>query len=155
MARPRREQLPHAQAADRLASVVPQLARWIERLLATHEPPLTVAQLLALEGAEEGLAGTELAERAAVSPAAVSQLLAGLEHAGLVERLRVSDDRRRQTVVLTPAGRRTLRSVRATLRRGLLPLVNVLRGPEAEALAAALSRLAPAVGATPPPRPPR
>src|SRR2546423_1872385 len=94
-------------------------------------------------------------DHAAVSPAAVSQLLAGLEHAGLVERLRVSDDRRRQTVVLTPAGRRTLRSVRATLRRGLLPLVNVLRGPEAEALAAALSRLAPAVGATPPPRRPR
>jgi len=136
--------------------VAPHVARWIERLLAAHEPPLTVAQLLALEAAEEGIVGAQLAERAAVSPAAVSQLLTGLEDAGLVARVRASDDRRRQRLVLTVAGRRTLRSVRETLARGLLPLVSVLRRTEAESLAAALAVLAPAVGATPPPRrPPR
>jgi DNA-binding MarR family transcriptional regulator len=157
MPRPRRgNRKPHEDAADRLASVAPLVARWIERLLAAHEPPLTVAQLLALEAVEEGIVGAELAERAAVSPAAVSQLLAGLEDAGLVERLRASDDRRRQRLVLTAAGRRTLQSVRVNLRSGLLPLVNVLRRPEAESLAAALGRLATAVGDTPPPRrPPR
>ncbi|HLY85498.1 MAG TPA: MarR family transcriptional regulator [Gaiellaceae bacterium] len=136
--------------------MAPHVARWIERLLAAHEPPLTVAQLLALEAAEEGIVGAQLAERAAVSPAAVSQLLTGLEDAGLVARVRASDDRRRQRLVLTVAGRRTLRSVRETLARGLLPLVSVLRRTEAESLAAALAVLAPAVGATPPPRrPPR
>src|SRR6266704_2121314 len=87
---------PHEDAADGLARVAPLVARWIERLLASHEPPLTVAQLLALEAAEDGIVGGELAKRAAVSPAAVSQLLSGLEDAGLVERLRASDDRRRQ-----------------------------------------------------------
>jgi len=153
---PRHEPLPHREAADRLARVAPHVARWIERLLAAHEPPLTVAQLLALEAAEEGIVGAQLAERAAVSPAAVSQLLTGLEDAGLVARVRASDDRRRQRLVLTVAGRRTLRSVRETLARGLLPLVSVLRRTEAESLAAALAVLAPAVGATPPPRrPPR
>jgi DNA-binding MarR family transcriptional regulator len=156
MPRPRREPLAQAEAAERLAGVVPHLARWIERLLAAHEPPLTVAQLLALEAAEEEIAAAQLAERAAVSPAAVSQLLTALEDAGLVERLRASEDRRRQRLVLTVSGRRTLRSVREALSKGLLPLVNVLRRPEAESLAAALAVLAPAVGGTPPPRrPPR
>jgi DNA-binding MarR family transcriptional regulator len=145
---------PHEDAADGLARVAPLVARWIERLLASHEPPLTVAQLLALEAAEDGIVGGELAKRAAVSPAAVSQLLSGLEDAGLVERLRASDDRRRQQLVLTTAGRRALRSVRARLRNGLLPLVNVLRRPEAESLAAALGQLETTFGGTPPPRRP-
>jgi DNA-binding MarR family transcriptional regulator len=43
---------------------------------------------------EGGVAGPDLARRAAVSPSAVSQLLAGLEGAGLVERGRLADDRR-------------------------------------------------------------
>src|SRR5581483_3092754 len=97
MPRPRRLPAP-ARAADELVRVVPLLGRWIERLLAAHEPPLTVAQLLALDAAEAGATAAELAERAAVSPAAVSQLLAALEDGGLLVRARASDDRRRQTL---------------------------------------------------------
>ena len=63
----------------------PLVSRWIERLLAGHDPPLTVAQYLALQAIAEGeVVGAELARRAAVSPAAVSQLLATLEESGLL-----------------------------------------------------------------------
>ena len=56
------------QAAEALARVAPLASRWIERLLATHDPPLTVAQYLALQGVAEGrLVGAELARRAARS----------------------------------------------------------------------------------------
>jgi DNA-binding MarR family transcriptional regulator len=142
---------PHSVAVDRLAHLAPLLGRWIERLLGAHDPPLTVAQLLALEAVDEGVVGRRLAERASVSPAAVSQLLAALERAGLVERLPAVDDRRRLALGLTPEGRRTLRSARRALREGLRPLVTVLRRREAESLAAALDRLAPGVSGTPPP----
>jgi DNA-binding MarR family transcriptional regulator len=66
---------------------VPLVSRWIERLLAGHEPPLTVAQYLVLQAVDQGgVVGSELARRAAVSPAAVSQLLVALESGGLLER---------------------------------------------------------------------
>src|SRR5437899_823474 len=67
------------QAAEALVRTAPLVSRWIERLLAGHEPPLTVAQYLALQAVGEGeVVGAELARRTAVSPAAVSQLLAAL-----------------------------------------------------------------------------
>ena len=61
------------QAAEALVRTAPLVSRWIERLLVAHDPPLTVAQYLALEAVAEGeMVGAELARRAAVSPAAVS-----------------------------------------------------------------------------------
>src|SRR5437764_13047028 len=85
------------QAAEALARTAPLVSRWIERLLAGHEPPLTVAQYLALQAIDEGeVVGSELARRTAVSPAAVSQLLAALQTSGLRERSRRPEDRRRQ-----------------------------------------------------------
>lgn len=133
------------------------MGRWIERLLAAHEPPLTVAQLLMLEAAETGtVTGGELARAAAVSPAAVSQLLSGLEDAGLLARSRAEDDRRRQTLLLTAAGADALRSARLALRGGIGSALAGLPPPEADALARALARLAAELGAAPPPRrPPR
>src|SRR5947208_8423059 len=108
------------QAAESLARVAPVVSRWVERLLAGHEPPLTVAQYLALEAVAEGeMVGAELARRAAVSPAAVSQLLAALEGGGLVSRARLEEDRRRQPLVLTEHGRWALRSAQTTLRAQL------------------------------------
>ena len=35
-------------AADALLAVAPLVTRWIERLLAGHDPPMTAAQYLAL-----------------------------------------------------------------------------------------------------------
>jgi DNA-binding MarR family transcriptional regulator len=97
-------------AVEPLSRVAPLVSRWVERLLAGHDPSLTLAQHLALHAVTEGeLVGSELARRSAVSPAvvspaAVSQLLANLEDAGLLERARSADDRRRHDLTLSPSG---------------------------------------------------
>jgi DNA-binding MarR family transcriptional regulator len=131
--------------------------RWVERLLATHEPPLTPAQYLALEAVAKGeIVGAELARQAAISPAAVSQLLGGLEADGFVERLRTADDRRRQPLALTKDGDRVLRSAQALLREQLAALLGELPRPEADALARLLQRVESLLSGTAPPRrPPR
>jgi len=49
-------------AASALAAVAPLATRWIERVLAQQDPPLTVPQYLALRAIElEGVSGTEQA----------------------------------------------------------------------------------------------
>jgi DNA-binding MarR family transcriptional regulator len=136
--------------------VAPLATRWIERLLARHDPPLTVAQYLALRAiAREGVSGTELARRTGVSGPAVSQLLAGLSDAALIERRAVADDRRRQELALSPAGERAFASAQALLRERLGALLADLPRPEADALARLLPRVEAALsGAAPPRRPP-
>jgi DNA-binding MarR family transcriptional regulator len=145
------------QAAKALARVAPLANRWVERLLAAHDPPLTPAQYAVLQAvSEHDVVGADLARRAAVTPAAVSQLLAGLEEAGLIERLREAGDRRRQTLALSPRGEQVMRSARGLLRGGLAGLLEGLPPPEAGALARALERVEALLGGTaPPPRPPR
>src|SRR5690348_18456187 len=94
-----------ANPAEALVGVAPLAARWIERLLGGGEPTLTLAQYLALRAiAPEPLAAAELARRAGVSGAAVSQLVSGLETAGWVEREPEPADRRRHLLTLTSAG---------------------------------------------------
>lgn len=130
----------------------PLVSRWIERVLATHDPPLTVAQYLTLQAIDDGeVVGAELARRAAVSPAAVSQLLATLEQEGLLSRERLEDDRRRQPLVLTEQGAWALRSAQTALRERLAGLLVDLPPPEADALARLLERLQASLSGTPPP----
>ena len=91
------------QAAEKLVRTAPLVSRWIERVLAAHDPPLTVAQYLALQAIADGeVVGAELARRAAVSPAAMSQLLTALEDAGMLSRDRLEEDRRRQPLWPVP-----------------------------------------------------
>src|SRR5271167_192931 len=133
MPAPRR---PTTDAAEALVSVAPLVSRWIERLLAGHEPSLTVAQFLALRAIDaEGVSGSELARRAGVSGSAVSQLLAGLVDAGLLERHELSEDRRRHTLALSARGERVLATARTLLRERLSSLLAELPRPEADALA--------------------
>src|SRR5207244_9615830 len=100
------------------------------------------------------IVGAELARRAAVSPAAVSQLLATLEEGGLLARGRLEYDRRRQSLVLTEEGRRTLRSAQITLSDRLAGILAELPPTEADPLARMLERLpASLMGTPPPPRP--
>jgi DNA-binding MarR family transcriptional regulator len=154
---PRPRHRTSQQAAEALARTAPLVSRWIERLLASHEPPLTVAQYLVLQAVAEGdVAGSDLARRTAVSSAAVSQLLDTLETADLVERLRLADDRRRRPLVLTKCGQTTFRSAQTLLRERLAELLTDLPPPETDALARLLERLEALLsGTAPPPRPHR
>jgi DNA-binding MarR family transcriptional regulator len=130
----------------------PLVSRWIERVLVAHDPPLTVAQYLALQAIADGeVVGAELARRAAVSPAAVSQLLGALEQEGLVSRERREDDRRRHPLSLTDQGQWALRSAQTTLRERLAGLLVEIPPPETDALARLLERLEASLSGTPPP----
>lgn len=101
------------------------------------------------------MSGSELARRAGVSGPAVSQLLAGLAGAGLIERSRLAEDRRRQELSLSADGERAFRSAETLLRRQLGTLIGELPPPEADALARVLPRVEAALsGAAPPRRPP-
>jgi DNA-binding MarR family transcriptional regulator len=149
---PSRHHTGNRHAAEALIRAAPLVSRWIERLLATHEPQLTIAQYLALQAIDEGkIVGAELARRAAISPAAVSQLLATLEESGLLTRGRLEDDRRRQTLALTKEGQLALRSAQAALRDGVGGLFAGLPPREADALARSLERLQASLSGTPPP----
>jgi DNA-binding MarR family transcriptional regulator len=144
-----------AGAAEALVAVAPLVSRWIERLLARHDPPLTVAQYLALRAvAREELSAADLARRTGVSGPAVSQLLAALGGAGLVERRAVAGDRRRQHLALSPAGEAAFRSAEALLRERIAALLEPLPPHEAEALARQLERVAAELSGAPPPRRP-
>jgi DNA-binding MarR family transcriptional regulator len=146
---------PRSDAADALLTVAPLASRWIERLLARHDPPLTPSQFLALRAiAREGVGGSELARRTGVSGPAVSQLIAALVDAGLVSRTVSADDRRRQLLELTSAGRRAFASAEALLRDRVGGLLSELPRPEVDALARLLPHVAAALSGEPPPRRP-
>jgi DNA-binding MarR family transcriptional regulator len=66
-----------------------------------------VRALFVLGAHEESTAG-EIAEKARLSPGAVSGMLDELEQTGIVSRVRCADDRRRVLVNLTDAGRKVL-----------------------------------------------
>ncbi len=151
MPRPRTRTPP----VDELVGTAALTARWAERLLATHDPPLTLGQYLALRSiARESLTAAELARRAGVSGPAVSQLVAGLEDSGWVARSRADDDRRRQQLALSDAGAAVLESAASDLQIGLGPLLASLPPPEQDALDRALPHVEAALGGTPPPRRP-
>jgi DNA-binding MarR family transcriptional regulator len=116
---------------------------------------LTVPQYLAMRAiASESVSGSELARRTGVSGPAVSQLLAGLVDAGLVQRRAMENDRRRQELALTPGGRRAFKSAQALLRDRLGALLVELPGPEADALSRVLPQVEAALSGTAPPRRP-
>ena len=144
-----------ASAAEGLAAVAPLATRWIERLLARHEPALTVPQYLALRAiAREGVTGSELAHRTGVSGPAVSQLISGLASAGLVERRPDDADRRRQALALSTAGEQAFASAETLLRDRLGELLGDLPRPEIDALSRLLPSVEAALSGAPPPRRP-
>jgi DNA-binding MarR family transcriptional regulator len=146
---------PAADPAGALARVAPQIGRWVERTLKQHDPPLTVAQYLALDQIDRGAGGaSDLAQAASMSRSAVSQLVGSLGESGWVERTAAEADRRRQGLVLTRRGAGVLRSARRLLRSGLDPLVTELPRPEADALARSLDVLDAVLTGKPPPRRP-
>jgi DNA-binding MarR family transcriptional regulator len=141
--------------AETLAAVAPLVTRWMERVLAAAEPPLTLGQYLGLRAIAAGVdSAADLARATGVSESAVSQLVAAFERAGTVERTASGDDRRRRRLALTPDGERLLRSAQRLVGARLEPLVASLAPHDAEALAALLRRIEPALAGTAPPRRP-
>ena len=146
---------PESDVADALVATAPLATRWIQRLLAAHDPPLTVAQLLALRAVASGpVTAAELARRTGVSGAAVSQLVAGLEQSGLLERAPTADDRRRLALALSPRGRQVLSSASQLLRARIAELVAGIPRPEADGLTRGLAHVESVLAGTPPPRRP-
>lgn len=146
---------PLPRAADSLPVAALLAARLTERLLAGHEPPLTVTQYLALRAIrDDQVPAAELARRAGVSGPAISQVLAGLGQAGLIGRTPDPDDRRWHELALTADGQRVLGSAQLLLRDRFTGLLAQVPHPEAGALARALPHLAAALSGSPPPRRP-
>jgi DNA-binding MarR family transcriptional regulator len=88
------------------------MARAMERdAEATGRLPFLEHHLLATlgEGPPAGMRPTELADRAALTKSGLTRAMDRLEAQRLVERRADPSDGRAQLVVLTPAGRRTLR----------------------------------------------
>ena len=142
--------------ADTLAAVAPLVTRWMERVLAGHDPPLTLGQYLGLRAIAAGTeSAADLARAAGVSEPAVSQLMAAFERAGTVTRTAAGDDRRRRRPALTPEGERVLRSAQTLVRQRLDPMLAALPPHESDALAAGLAQLEPILAGTAPPRRPR
>jgi DNA-binding MarR family transcriptional regulator len=149
---PRKSQ---TDAAEALIGIAPLVSRWIERLLAQHDPPLTVSQYLALRAiARERLTARELARRTGVSGPAVSQLLATLDASGMIDRVVDPEDRRHQTLALSATGSSVQRSAQARLRRSVADLIGGIPRPEADALVRLLPQVEAVLAGTPPPRRP-
>ena len=141
-------------AAEALVAVAPLATRWIERLLAAHEPPLRVSQYLALRAiAHEDISGTELARRRRLRAR-------GLATARRTRRGRPTGaqpargNQRRQTLSLSAAGEQAYRSADTLLRQRLAALLTDLPRPEADALSRALPRVESILSGAPPPRRP-
>ena len=97
-----------------------------------------LAQLLE---AERGLTPAQLAERAGTTPSSMTGVLRSLEREGLVRRRVMSDDRRSQRVLLTPAGRRRVESLLPLMARRLADLAGTLRPAERRAMVSGSRRL--------------
>ena len=141
--------------AETLAAVAPLVTRWMERVLASADPPLSLGQYLGLRAIAAGVdSAADLARATGVSESAVSQLVAGFERAGTVERTPAGDDRRRRRLALTADGQRLLRTAQELVGARLEPLVASLAPHDADALAVLLRRIEPALAGTAPPRRP-
>jgi len=120
-------------AAD-LRPVLLRLARELRK--ETEQLGITARQatLLWLVKRSPGLSLAELAAEEGISPPALSGHVDRLERAGLIERLRSTDDRRRVGLRLTDEGARMLRRVRARRTTWLANRLSALEPAELEAI---------------------
>ena len=134
-----------AVAAD-LRPVLLRLARELRK--ETEQLGITARQatLLWLVKRSPGLSLAELAAEEGISPPALSGHVDRLERAGLIERIRSSEDRRRVGLRLTDEGARLLRRVRARRTTWLANRLGTLGPSELEAIEAAIPALQRLVG---------
>ena len=127
--------------ATELRPVLLRLARELRK--ETEQLGITARQatLLWLVKRSPGLSLAELAAEEGISAPAMSGHVDRLERAGLLERVRSSDDRRRVGLRLTDDGERIMRSVRARRTTWLADRLKSLEPAELEAVEAAIPAL--------------
>jgi DNA-binding MarR family transcriptional regulator len=136
---------PDAIAAE-LRPVLLRLARELRK--ETEQLGITSRQatLMWLVKRNPGLSLAELASEEGISPPAMSGHIDRLERAGLLERVRSSDDRRRVGLRLTDKGERLMRRVRARRTTWLTDRLRTLEPEALESIEAALPALLRLVG---------
>lgn len=127
--------------ASELRPVLLRLARELRK--ETEQLGITARQatLLWLVRRKPGLSLAELAGEEGISPPAMSGHVDRLERAGLLERIRASEDRRRVGLRLTDDGARLLRRVRARRTTWLANRLGALEPEELEAVENAIPAL--------------
>ena len=132
--------IPETVAAE-LRPVLLRLARELRK--ETEQLGITARQatLLWLVKRSPGLSLAELAAEEGISAPAMSGHVDRLERAGLLERLRSSDDRRRVGLLLTEEGERLMRRVRARRTTWLTDRLKALEPSELEAVELAVPAL--------------
>ena len=124
-----------------LRPVLLRLARELRK--ETEQLGITARQatLLWLVKQSPGLSLAELAAEEGISPPALSGHVDRLERAGLIERVRSSEDRRRVGLRLTEEGARLLKRVRARRTTWLTDRLGALELAELEAIGLAIPAL--------------
>jgi DNA-binding MarR family transcriptional regulator len=136
-----REAIDTRELAERLRPVLLRLARELRRETEALGVTGRQAMLLALVREHPGLTLRELAQLERISAPSLSGHVDRLESAGLLERVRSSDDRRRVVLRLTPAGQQLTRRVRARRTTWLVSRLDDLHADELDAIDRALGPL--------------
>jgi DNA-binding MarR family transcriptional regulator len=127
--------------ADNLRPVLLRLARELRK--ETEQLGVTARQatLLWLVKRSPGLSLAELAAEEGISPPALSGHVDRLERAGLLERVRSTEDRRRVGLRLTDEGMKLMRRIRARRTTWLAGRLQGLEPAELETIEAAIPAL--------------
>jgi DNA-binding MarR family transcriptional regulator len=135
--------------ADDLRPVLLRLARELRK--ETEQLGVTARQatLLWLVKRSPGLSLAELAAEEGISPPALSGHVDRLERAGLLERVRSTEDRRRVGLRLTDEGVKLMRRIRARRTTRLAERLRRLEPTELERVQAAIPALQSLLGEEP------
>ena len=127
--------------ADELRPVLLRLTRELRKESEQLGVTTRQATLLWLVKRSPGLSLAELAAEEGISPPALSGHVDRLERAGLIERVRSTQDRRRVGLALTEEGVKLLRRIRARRTTWLATRLTELDQAELAALATAVPAL--------------
>ncbi len=133
--------IDYQQVASDLRPVLLRLSRELRK--ETEQLGVTARQatLLWLVKRNPGLSLAELAAEEGISPPALSGHVDRLESAGLLERVRSTEDRRRVGLRLTDEGARLMRRIRARRTTWLADRLRALEPAELKAVEAAIPAL--------------
>ncbi|HUJ74042.1 MAG TPA: MarR family transcriptional regulator [bacterium] len=144
---------PQRQCAQAVLDVVPAVMRVIRAEMRGRRLDLSVPQLrlLLFVARHDGSSLREVACHLGLTPPSASKMVDVLERRALLRRRASSQDRRRITLALTPAGSSRLKQALAETRRRLCARMEELEPAELETVTAAmgvLRRTFPASGST-------